>query len=79
MLIKRKNREASRTRVAAITAGLGAEAIDRRAFLLRSGLAVGGLAAAGSTHLGAVKKAQAAGSSVTGPEVQIKKNICTHC
>jgi formate dehydrogenase major subunit len=79
MLIKRKNREASHTRVAAITAGLGAEAIDRRAFLLRSGLAVGGLAAAGSTHLGAVKKAQAAGSSVTGPEVQIKKNICTHC
>jgi formate dehydrogenase major subunit len=26
-----------------------------------------------------VRKAQAAGSSVSGPEVTIKKNICTHC
>ncbi|MFJ5487185.1 formate dehydrogenase subunit alpha, partial [Hansschlegelia beijingensis] len=37
------------------------------------------LAAAGSIQLGAVRKAQAAGSSAVSPEVVVKKNICTHC
>ncbi len=79
MLIKRKNGQAGATRLQAAAAGLAAGAVDRRSFLRRSGLTAGALAAAGSIHLGAVRKAQAAGSSAVSPEVVVKKNICTHC
>jgi formate dehydrogenase major subunit len=79
MLTKRKSGEAARTKLQGLTAGLASAAMDRRSFLRRSGLAVGGLAAVGSIQLGSVRKAQAAGSAVSGPQVQIKKNICTHC
>ena len=79
MLTKRKSGEPSRTKLSAVTAGLISEGVDRRTFLRRSGLAAGGLAAIGSIELGSVKKAKAAGTAVSGPDVVIKKNICTHC
>src|SRR5215210_1199686 len=79
MLIKRKSGDAGRTKHQAVAAGLASGTIDRRSFLRRSGLVAGGLAAAGSIQLGSVRKAEAAGSAVSGPEVVIKKNICTHC
>ncbi|HKH68726.1 MAG TPA: molybdopterin-dependent oxidoreductase, partial [Reyranella sp.] len=81
MLIKRKSGEASRTKLQSVAAGLAADVIDRRTFLRRSGLAVGGLAAAGTIQLGSVRKAQAAGPAGLHPSqnVVIKKNICTHC
>jgi formate dehydrogenase major subunit len=58
---------------------LASEGLDRRSFLRRSGLAAGGLAAIGSLQPGAVKKAKAAGTAVSGADVVIRKNICTHC
>ena len=79
MLIKRKSGEASRGKLQAVAAALAAPVMDRRTFLRRSGLAVGGLAAVGSIPLGAVRKADAAGATTTGAPVEIKKNICTHC
>src|SRR3954452_3547360 len=79
MLIKRKNGEASRGKFQAITAGMAIEALDRRSFLARSGLAIGGLAAVGSIQLGAVRKAKAIDGPKPGAETVIKKNICTHC
>jgi formate dehydrogenase major subunit len=79
MLTKRKSGEAARTKLQGLTARLASAAMDRRSFLRRSGLAVGGLAAVGSIQLGSIRKARAAGSAVSGPQVQIKKNICTHC
>src|SRR3954469_24964816 len=79
MLIKRKNGEASRGKLQAITAGMSLEAMDRRTFLRRSGLAVGGLAAVGSIGLGAVKKAKAIEGPMPNVETVIRKNICTHC
>src|SRR5947209_14438587 len=79
MLTKRRNGEASRTKISAVTAGLASEGLDRRSFLRRSGLAVGGLAAIGSLQPGSVKKAKAAGTAVSGADVVIRKNICTHC
>jgi formate dehydrogenase major subunit len=79
MLTKRRSGEPSRTKMPAVTAGLASEGVDRRTFLRRSGLAAGGLAGVGSIQLGSVKKASAAGSAVSGPDVQIKKNVCTHC
>ncbi|MEA2856346.1 MAG: formate dehydrogenase major subunit, partial [Methylobacteriaceae bacterium] len=79
MLTKRRSGEPSRTKIPAVTAGLASEGVDRRTFLRRSGLAAGGLATVGSIQLGSVKKASAAGSAVSGPDVHIKKNVCTHC
>jgi len=62
-------------------AGLAAQstALDRRAFLRRSGIGAGSLAVLGTMPLGTVRKAEAA---VTGPlsiGAVIRKNICTHC
>src|SRR6478752_3977597 len=79
MLTKRKSGEASRSKHQAVAAGLAAGVLDRRAFLRKSGLTAGALAAAGSIQLGAVRKAEAAGSSAVGPGTVIRKNICTHC
>src|SRR3954466_930793 len=79
MLIKRKNGEASRGKFQAITAGMAIEALDRRTFLARSGLAIGGLAAVGSIQLGAVRKAKAIDGPKPRGETALKKNICPHC
>jgi formate dehydrogenase major subunit len=53
--------------------------LDRRAFLRRSGLAAGGLAALGALPLASVRKAQAGPPPAPGATVTIHKNICTHC
>src|SRR5829696_3650511 len=79
MLIKRKSGEASRSRLQALTAGLASGTLDRRTFLKRSGLAVGGLAAVGTIPFGSVRKAAAAGPTAPAAPIEIRKNICTHC
>jgi formate dehydrogenase major subunit len=81
MLTKRKSGDAAKGKLQALAAGLASQAIDRRAFLRRSGLAVGGLAAVGSLRLGAVKAAEggAIGHAQPGAPIKIVKNICTHC
>jgi formate dehydrogenase major subunit len=78
MLIKRKSGEATRAKLQTVAAGLASGLMDRRGFLQRSGIAVGGLAAVGSLQLGSVRKAEA-GPVDHGTPVVIKKNICTHC
>ena len=78
MLTKRKTGEASRSRLAAVAAGMSSGVLDRRAFLRRSGLAAGGIAAIGAVQLGAVRKAEA-GPMKPGVPVTLRKNICTHC
>ncbi|UCE90631.1 MAG: molybdopterin-dependent oxidoreductase, partial [Pseudomonadota bacterium] len=54
--------------------------MDRRTFLRRSGLALGGSAVAGMLPLGMMKKVQAKG---TGPkqgiETEVRRSVCTHC
>jgi formate dehydrogenase major subunit len=62
-------------------AGLAAQstALDRRAFLRRSGIGVGSLAALGTMPLGTVRKAEAAAAGPLGVGAVIRKNICTHC
>ncbi|HEX8375690.1 MAG TPA: formate dehydrogenase subunit alpha [Geminicoccaceae bacterium] len=52
--------------------------INRRAFVQRSGLAAGGLAALGALPATMVRKAEA-GPMVPGVAVEIRKAICTHC
>ena len=78
MLIKRTERQARRSTLAAALATQSAGSLDRRTFLRRSGLTVGGLAAVGALPLTSVRKAEAAGSA-PGAGATIRKNICTHC
>ncbi|HUE46685.1 MAG TPA: molybdopterin-dependent oxidoreductase, partial [Aestuariivirgaceae bacterium] len=78
MLVKRKNGEAARGRLASVAAGLAARTIDRRSFLRGSGLAVGGLAALSTFGPGLTRRADAGPTDHSKP-IEIRKNICTHC
>src|SRR5215207_10000238 len=78
MLIKRTERQARRGTLASAFAAQSEGHLDRRSFLRRSGLTVGGLAAVGALPLAGVRKADAAGAMVTSGAT-IRKNICTHC
>jgi formate dehydrogenase major subunit len=80
VLIKRKDATARKSRLAASASTGSGGLLDRRAFLRRSGLAAGSLAAVGSLGLATVQKAEAAtGGLKPGVPVTLKKNICTHC
>ena len=78
MLIKRTEREKHRGSFAAFASESNGR-LDRRAFLRRSGLAAGGLAALGALPLASVRKAKAGPPPAPGAAVTIHKNICTHC
>jgi formate dehydrogenase major subunit len=52
---------------------------DRRAFLKRSGVTAGALAALGGLPLGNIRKAEAGPPARPGAPVTTRKNICTHC
>jgi formate dehydrogenase major subunit len=79
MLIKRTERQArNRTLADALQTKIESN-VDRRAFLRRSGLVAGGLAALGTLPLSSVRKSEAAHPRQPGAEVTIRKNICTFC
>jgi formate dehydrogenase major subunit len=78
MLIKRNSAVASRGRLQAVTAGLASSELDRRSFLRRSGLTLGGLAAVGSIGVGTIRRAEAGPTDHSQP-IEIRTNICTHC
>jgi formate dehydrogenase major subunit len=78
MLIKRTEHQARRGTLADAFARHTQGHLDRRSFLRRSGLTVGGLAAVGALPLATVRKADAAGSMATSGAT-IRKNVCTHC
>ncbi|AKI02001.1 formate dehydrogenase alpha subunit [Hoeflea sp. IMCC20628] len=78
MLRKKTNGVARGPRLSSAVAELGATAIDRRTFLKRSGLTIGGAAAITSLSGGMVKRAEAQTAAGTG-KTEIKKTICTHC
>ena len=66
VLIKKAERQARRGSLAAL-ATQGSAGVDRRAFLRRSGLAAGGLAALGALPLASVRKAEAAAAGRSPP------------
>ena len=76
MLTKRSNGVANRPRLKKALAGVIGGAMDRRAFLKRSGVTAGGAVLAAATPLGVAKtaKAQAANKSMKNV-----KSVCTHC
>lgn len=61
--------------------GLLPDAIDRRTFLRRSGLALGGLAAASAVPMSMMQRAQAANFQRVPIDAETKRvrTICTHC
>src|SRR5690242_5977456 len=77
VLIKRTERQARRSQLAATVGNQAANGLDRRSFLRKSGLVATGLATIGALPLATVQKAQAAGPNVAG--ATIRKSICTHC
>jgi len=77
VLIKRTERQARRSQLAATVGNQVAGGLDRRNFLRKSGLVATGLATVGALPLATVQKAQAAGPNVAG--ATIRKSICTHC
>jgi formate dehydrogenase major subunit len=79
VLIKRKEREARRGKLAAALAGQSSGGLDRRTFLRRSGLVASGLATLGALPLGGVRRAEAGPPPRPGAPVATRKNICTHC
>jgi formate dehydrogenase major subunit len=78
MLIRRTDRQVRRGNLAPF-AEQADRGLDRRAFLRRSGVVAGGLAALGALPLANLRKAEAGPPAAAGAQVTIKKNICTHC
>ena len=79
MLIKRTERQARNRTLADALQTKTESNVDRRAFLRRSGLVAGGLAAVGALPLLSVRKSEAAHPRQPGAEVTIRKSICTFC
>jgi formate dehydrogenase major subunit len=77
VLIKRTERQARRSNLAATIGNQVAGGLDRRSFLRRSGLVATGLATIGALPLVTVQRAEAAGPNVAG--ATIRKSVCTHC
>ena len=83
MLIKRTERQSNSLSrrgmlAASLTQSTGGS-LDRRAFLRRSGLAAGSLAALGALPLTGVRQAKAGPPPAAGAAVTIRKSVCTHC
>src|SRR5713226_7384675 len=78
-MLTRKTTQAAapKTGFATVLSGVAGSTVDRRAFLKRSGLAAGGLAAASAVPLALVRRAESAGPATS--ELKTVKNICTHC
>ncbi|WP_321336066.1 formate dehydrogenase subunit alpha [Breoghania sp.] len=77
MLRKKVNGTAERAPLATALRDVATGAIDRRSFLKRSGLTVGGLAAVSGLSSGMVRKAEAAEPS--SGDTKTLKTVCTHC
>ncbi|MGH6944976.1 MAG: molybdopterin-dependent oxidoreductase, partial [Geminicoccaceae bacterium] len=77
MLRKKSNGAVNGSRMSTVLAGLTGGTLDRRAFLHRSGLTAGGVAAASWLGGGMVTKATAQTAAAGG--VQQIKSVCTHC
>ena len=76
MLRKKIGEVANGPRLSSTLKEMTKGAVDRRTFLKRSGLAVGGIGVAAAVVGGRVQKAEAATSN---SKVEIKKSICTNC
>jgi len=83
MKLKKKQTSEQQTSATTVSPGgsIFAEAIDRRTFLQRSGLTMGGVAVANMLSLGMMRQAKAASdmSPKQGVATEIRRSVCTHC
>jgi len=79
VLIRRGENCSRRSALSFALQGASKSSLDRRAFLRRSGLVAGSLAAFGRLPLGGVRKAKAGPPAPAGAVVITRKSICTHC
>jgi formate dehydrogenase major subunit len=80
MLLTRKSATVStaQSRLARSVSGMLGRTIDRRAFLRRSGIALGAGAVASQLPFHIVEKAEAA-EDAAGGKIEVKRTVCTHC
>jgi len=81
MLLTRKSAAtaAPQSRLARSLSGALARTMDRRAFLKRSGVAVGTGAFAAQLPFNMIGKAQAQEKKVADGKIEVKRTVCTHC
>ena len=77
MLRKKVGGVARGPRLSSTLASISGATVNRRDFLKKSGLTVGGIAAVSALTTGAATKAQAAGAG--DGKVEVVKSVCTHC
>ncbi|HUT48105.1 MAG TPA: formate dehydrogenase subunit alpha [Alphaproteobacteria bacterium] len=77
MLRKKTNGVATGSRLSSALQELTNKAVDRRTFLKRSGLTIGGIAAVSTLASGMVREAEA--QTAGGKPVEVRKSVCTHC
>jgi formate dehydrogenase major subunit len=75
--MKKTGGRAASSRMSRALTGQAGSAIDRRTFLKRSGITVGGIAAASALGGGMVKKAEAQANPLAG--IEKIRSVCTHC
>jgi formate dehydrogenase major subunit len=72
-----KKRDLTATEAANVTSDVLGSAVDRRAFLRRMGLGLGGTAVAATLPTKMIRRAEAARGG--GGNAEIRKSVCTHC
>lgn len=77
MLMKKTSGRSGSPHMSRAVTGQAGSAIDRRTFLRRSGITVGGLAAASALGGGMIKKAEAQANPLAG--IEKIRSVCTHC
>jgi formate dehydrogenase major subunit len=80
MLLTRKSTGVSeaQSRLTRSVAGMLGKTIDRRTFLMRSGVSLGAGAVVTQLPFNIVSKAEAA-EEASGGKIEVKRTICTHC
>ena len=73
-----KKRDLNKSEIEQTRNGVLGAAIDRRTFLRRTGMALGGAAVAGGLAPRMIQRAEAVATGAAG-EVVTKKSVCTHC
>ncbi len=79
MLTKKSSGTTRSSRLSQAISGFTGGAMDRRAFLKRSGITAGGVAVASTMDFGMVKKANAQSGVDPSSNIEIRKSVCTHC
>jgi formate dehydrogenase major subunit len=59
--------------------GVLGKAIDRRTFLRRAGLAIGGGAVAAALPPAMIQRAHATANAAASGPIEVKRSVCTHC